>query len=279
MKFKNPAIKTAGTLAWRLNAHKTKGSCLSMKLLEFPHSHYCEKARWALDYKNIPFQAVAIMPGFHVITVRKYAPDTSVPVLLNGNEVVQGSSEIINYLEHKYPSPSLTATDAKERRACFEIENDMDKRLGENIRQFLYSRLLAYPDFIRYCFTHPMPRMKQLIFSLFYPLLRYKIYQTYVISAVKAEQARCEFDVAMCEIENKLSQKQYLVGEQFTRADLSVASMLSLLVMPPEHPFPWREIQDPQTRTFYDEYRDHPVTAWVTTMYRDHRLLESVHSD
>jgi len=243
-----------------------------MKLLEFPHSHYCEKARWALDHKGVPFQSVAIMPGFHVITLRKFAPDTSVPVLLNDKDVVQGSSEIINYLEQKYPGHSLTPKDAKDRRACLDIENIMDKNLGENIRQILYYRLLAYPDFIRHCFTHPLPRMKQLMFSLFYPLLRHKIHTTYVISAAKVEQARREFDVAMCVIEKMLSQNQYLVGEQFTRADLSVASMLSLLAMPTEHPFPWKDIPDSQTRAFYDEYHDHPVTVWVTKMYRDHRL-------
>ncbi len=245
-----------------------------MRLLEFPHSHYCEKARWALDYKGVPFQTVAIMPGFHMITVRKHAPDTSVPVLLNDNEVVQGSSEIINYLELKYPSHPLTPKDADERRVCLEIEHAMDERLGENIRRILYYWLLAYPDFIRYCFTHPMPRLKRLVFSLFYPILRYKIYKTYVISAAKVEQAKYEFNIAMDEIEEKLKRSQYLVGEQFTRADLSVASMLSVLVMPPEHPFPWKEFPDPKARTFYDEYRDHSVSVWVRKMYRDHRLYE-----
>ena len=244
-----------------------------MKLLEFSHSHYCEKARWALDYKGISYQAVAIMPGFHMITVRKYAPATTVPVLLSKNEVVQGSGEIIDYLEQKYPSRSLTPTDTDEGRVCLEIEHAMDKRLGENIRRVLYHRLLAYPDFIRYCSTHRMPRMKQLTFRLFYPILRYKIYQAYVISAAKVEQARREFNVALAEIEKKLKQRQYLVGEKFTRADLSVASMLSLLVMPTEHPFPWREIPDPQTRIFCDEYRDHPVSEWVRKMYKNHRLF------
>jgi len=245
-----------------------------MKLLEFPHSHYCEKARWALDYKGIPFQPVAIMPGFHVITVHKYAPDTSVPVLLGDNEVVQGSNEIINYLEQKYPLHSLTPTDADQRQTCLEIEQAMDERLGENIRRILYHRLLDYPDFIRYCFTYPMSGLKQSIFSLFYPILRNKIYKTYVISSTEVEHARREFDVAMGEIEKKIMRRQYLVGEQFTRADLSVASMLSLLVMPPEHPFPWIEIPDRKIRTFFDEYQDHSVSEWVRKMYRDHRLRE-----
>jgi glutathione S-transferase len=243
-----------------------------MKLLEFPHSHYCEKARWALDYKGIPFQAVAVMPGFHMITVRRYAPDSSVPVLLTHNEVVQGSSEIINYLEQQYPSHSLTPKDADERQACLAIEHAMDVRLGESIRRILYYRLLAYPDYIRYCFTYPMSELKQVIFRLFYPFLRYKIYQTYVISAAEVEQAKCEFDVAIEEIGGKLKGREYLVGERFTRADLSIASMLSLLVMPDEHPFPWTEIPDPQTRVFYDEYHDHPVSEWVRKMYRNHRL-------
>ena len=243
-----------------------------MKLLEFPHSHYCEKARWALDHKGVAFKSVVIMPGLHMITVRRFAPGTSVPVLLNGDEVVQGSSEIIHYLEQKYPARSLTPADETERRECLEIEHSMDKKLGVNIRRILYQGLLAHPDFVRYCFTYPMPWMKQLVFRLFYPILRSKIHQTYVISEARVEQARREFAAAMDEIGRKLEQKRYLVGEKFSRADMSVAAMLSFLAMPPEHPFPWIEIPDPKTRSFYAEYRDHPVTVWVRKIYQDHRV-------
>lgn len=242
-----------------------------MKLLEFPHSHFCEKARWALDYKGIPFQPVTIMPGFHMLTVRKYASNTSVPVLLNDSDVVQGSSEILHYLDRKYPSRPLTPTDADELRDCLDIERSMDKKLGVNIRRILYHSLLAHPDFIRYCFTHSLPKVKQLIFSLLYPMLRYKIYKTYVVSTAKVGQARNEFDATMDELEKTLIGKHYLVGGQFTRADLSVAAMLSLLVMPAEHPFPWRELPDPEARAFCAGYRDHPVSEWVRKMYRAHR--------
>jgi glutathione S-transferase len=243
-----------------------------MKLLVFPHSHYCEKARWALDHKGLAFAEVPLMPGFHMSTVRRYASDTCVPVLLNDGMAVQGSSEIIDYLEQQFPSRALTPADAEQRRVCLDIERTMNQRLGENIRQILYATLLAYPDFIRYCFTQPMPRWKQLFFSLIYPMLRARIYQSYVISATRVERARREFDVAMAETERKLGGRDYLVGDRFTRADLSVASMLSLLVMPPEHPFPWREIPDAQTRAFLDDYRRHPVSEWVRNTYRLHRL-------
>ncbi|NNK96338.1 MAG: glutathione S-transferase family protein [Desulfobacterales bacterium] len=242
-----------------------------MKLLEFPHSHFCEKARWALDYKKVLYQTQAIMPGLHLKTIRKYAPGTSVPVLLNGEEVVQGSSEIIDYLEKKIRDRPLTPTDTLDCQECLEIERTMDKRLGESIRQILYFGLLAYPNFIRHCFTHPMVWWKQLLFRPIFPVLRNKIYQVYVKSPESVERARNTFNAAIDDIEQKLRNEQYLVGNQFTRADLSVASMLSLLVMPPEHPFPWQDIPDSETKTFLQEYRDHPVSIWVGKMYFKHR--------
>ena len=121
-----------------------------------------------------------------------------------------------------------------------------------------------------------MSRLRQLIFNLLYPVLRYKMHQKYVISTAKVDQAKREFSTAVSEIEKLLNQRQYLVGSQFTRADLSVASMLSLLVMPPEHPFPWKKIPDPQTRAFLNEFQDHPVSEWVRNMYKDHRSRERV---
>lgn len=246
-----------------------------MKLLVFPHSHFCEKARWALDYKCIPFEDKAILPGLHFFTVRKYASKTSVPVLLNGTEAIQGSSEIIDYLDFKYPTPSLTPEKTDERLQCIEIEKDMDERLGENIRRVLYFYLLSYPDFIRHCFTYPMPWMKTFVFRLMYPVLQKKIYKTYVISPAIVKRAKYAFDVAMDELEERLKSKQYLIGNRFSRLDLSVAAMLSLLTLPPEHPFPWRESPDPHVKELFEEYKNHPVSVWARKMYRDHRINQN----
>ena len=113
-----------------------------MKLLVFPHSHYCEKARWVLDYKNIPYEVVTIMPGAHMFTVRRYAKDSSVPVLLDGDMAIQGSSDIINYLEKKFPDKYLTTKDPALLKTCFSIEEQMDKRLGVNISKILYAKIL-----------------------------------------------------------------------------------------------------------------------------------------
>ena len=36
----------------------------------------CEKARWALDFKGVPFTRVSLFPGWHIRVVRKLAHRT-----------------------------------------------------------------------------------------------------------------------------------------------------------------------------------------------------------
>ena len=63
-----------------------------IELYQFPFSHYCEKVRWALDYKDIAYRTVNLLPGFHFRHVTKLAPKTCVPALRDDGTVVQDSS-------------------------------------------------------------------------------------------------------------------------------------------------------------------------------------------
>jgi glutathione S-transferase len=244
---------------------------MDIKILQFPHSPFCEKARWALDYKGIEHELVTILPGLHVFTVHRYAPGTSVPVLLHGEEAIQGSDAIIDFVEKHYPEKSLTPEDEDARKKCQEIEYTTAESLGENLRQILYFYLLQYPYFIKHCFTHPLAWPKQLFFSLTYPLLRKKIYQTYVQSEKSVARAKREFEKDMQKLADMVSENDYLVGDHFTRADLSVASMLSLLVLPEQLPLPVLPVPDEHVRRMMDEYQGHPVSEWARSMYQKHR--------
>jgi glutathione S-transferase len=204
-------------------------------------------------------------------TVRRYAPGTSVPVLLADTDAIQGSGAIIDYLDEYFPEFSLTPVDKELQRLSREIEEDMDERLGCPIRQILYFWLLDHPGFIQHCFTHPMPPYKKLVFRITYPVLRKLIYRAYVVSPERVEAARRGFARTLSELAERLQDRQYLVGETFSRADLGVASMLCLIVLPPEHPLPWLDIPDPRTRRFIADYKNHPVSLWVREIYRMHR--------
>ena len=143
--------------------------------------------------------------------------------------------------------------------------------MGEPIRTILYDRLLAYPDFIRFCFTHTLPAPKRFIFRLYYPLLRKLMHQVYVQSEEKVAEAKSIFSASLDELEARIGAHHYLLEDRFTRADLSVCSMLSLLVLPPQFPVVWPEIPDHEIREIMADFKDHPVCSWVRQIYKQHR--------
>ena len=89
-------------------------------LYQFAASPYCEKARWALDYKGVQYQSVNLIPGPHIEVTSKIAKNTSVPILLDSDKVVQGSAEIISYLEKTVRHPPLTPTNSQDASMAHE---------------------------------------------------------------------------------------------------------------------------------------------------------------
>ncbi|MBW2389548.1 MAG: glutathione S-transferase N-terminal domain-containing protein [Deltaproteobacteria bacterium] len=67
----------------------------TITLYEFSLSHYNEKARWALDYKGIPYRSRPVLPGFHQGILRRLSGQTRTPVLQIDDEVIAGSAEIV----------------------------------------------------------------------------------------------------------------------------------------------------------------------------------------
>ena len=60
----------------------------SIQLYQFPISHYCEKVRWALDFKGLPYQKISCLPGLHARKNKKMAKFSSVPILKQGKKYV-----------------------------------------------------------------------------------------------------------------------------------------------------------------------------------------------
>jgi glutathione S-transferase len=131
-----------------------------MQLLEFPHSHYCEQARWALDHKGLAYERVSITPGPHARKLKKIVSGTSVPVLLDDGVAIQGSSRIIDYLDETVHERPLTPSDETQRKQCLAHEENFDRGFGVNLRRALYFHLLPHPAFIRHCFMSRSSRFQ-----------------------------------------------------------------------------------------------------------------------
>ena len=109
------------------------------RLYTFTISHFAEKARWSLDYKGIHYQEKRLVPGSHVLFVKRIAPSTFVPVLQDAGRIIQGSSAIIDYVDEHSPEPPLTPADPSERQRTLELERWLDCEFGERVRRVFFS--------------------------------------------------------------------------------------------------------------------------------------------
>ena len=102
-------------------------------LYEFSLSHYNEKARWALDYKGIPYHSEPVLPGLHFGKIKKLSGQTSTPVLQLPTEVVSGSANIVQCVDALSPKHPLFPPSPDARKEA--------EKLGVPFRVFTAAEL------------------------------------------------------------------------------------------------------------------------------------------
>ena len=91
-------------------------------------SHFNEKARWALDYKQVPHTRRAVsVPGLLIpasMLLTRGASHTF-PLL-----ELDAADAIVAALEERYPERPLYPADPEQRRRALELEDFFDEELG-----------------------------------------------------------------------------------------------------------------------------------------------------
>jgi glutathione S-transferase len=241
------------------------------ELYDFRFSHYCEKARWALDYKGIRYTSQHLLPGFHLLKTRKLAPRTCVPILNTGDVTVQDSTEIINFLDRSFPERSLTPRDPKDANAVIEWEEYLDEEIGVTWRLWFYYHTL--PDRERalrfLCDGAAWPERS--LFALCFDPIRRAMTQMMDVHAEPAREAERRLRVALDRLDRALERGPFLVGDRFSRADLTACSLLRNLCMPRAPGLPIEAIFPAPVCALRNELQHRPFYRWVVDTYREQR--------
>ena len=82
-------------------------------LIQLDISHYSEKIRWALDYKQVPHVRRSPLPGSHIPISFALTRGGSVylPLLQMDGRTIADSTAIIAAIEERYPGPPLYPAD------------------------------------------------------------------------------------------------------------------------------------------------------------------------
>jgi len=238
-------------------------------------SHYSEKARWALDHKRVPHKRRAVsIPGVHIpasMLLTRGASHTF-PVLELDGRAIGDSSEIIAALEQRYPERPLYPADPEQRRRALELERFFGEELGPHVRLLAFHELGKDPERFEAVIARttpgPVARMGSgaVTYARTYTGLRFG-----VRSEEAAALARRKIVAALDRLEAELGSGEYLVGDSFSVADLSAASLFFPLVLPEEGPVPTDEPPPAGMESFRAPLRDRPGYRWVEETFRRHR--------
>jgi glutathione S-transferase len=222
-------------------------------LYQLHWSHYVEKVRWALDFKDVEWQAVEVDP-FTKKEMRHLRCRTSleagrkeytVPTVHDPatGAILSESSSIIEYLEQTYPAPTLHLTDEVKRWMLW-----FDSTVGLAGRRLAYTQIaLEDPSILSGLFLPQFPAGSlkanvagRVIAGVLTRRFRFRHNRA---DRVFEQLAQCLLTAA-----ERLTSHAYLVGNQFTAADLTLAALMRPVVLVPyfrDHPrlqrlFEWR---------------------------------------
>ena len=235
-------------------------------------SHYSEKARWALSYKRVRHVRRPTPPGAHMALSFWLTRGTSytLPLLVLRGRAIGDSTEIIAALEHEFPDRPLYPADPAERERALALEDFFDEELAPSIRRFAFGELSRDPEalgqVLGMMMPEPLANAPAVTAAIGKPFVRLR----YGAGPTEAgQEALAQTLAALDRIEAELDGRSYLVGSEFTVADLAGAALLFPAVGPAEGPqlppLP-QSLQD-----FREEYADRTAIQWVREMYSRHR--------
>ena len=246
-------------------------------LITIPISHYCEKARWALDRAGLDYVERPHLQVFHWVPVRRAGGGKTAPVLVRGDRVLTDSADIVEEASAEAPPERrLFPDDPGAAAEVRDLQLDFDTNLGPHGRRWMYHCLRDRRDIAIDYACAGVPAWQRRALPVVYPMATRVINRVLEITPSTAAQSEDEVHRIFDEVGGRLGDgRPYLCGERFTAADLSFSALAASVLMPPEYGVPLpqpEELPEPMATTVR-ELRAHPAGAHAMAMFRNERRL------
>lgn len=242
-----------------------------LTLVAIPISHYCEKARWALERAGIEYVEERHLQGFHHFYAKWRGGDFTTPVLVfpDSRPAIGQSSEILKWVDTQLAEEKrLYPEDIASRVRA--TEHWLDATLGPDGRGWLYGEILDDMDLIEEYGLTGIPDIERRAFRAVV-----KAFKPYLAARIRVQGTHADkqsvHDVFE-EVAERISDgRRYLIGDRFTAADLTFAALSAPVILPRKYGIELPPIERGSSglQSAIEEFREHPAGQFAM------RLIEA----
>jgi len=242
-------------------------------------SHFCEKARWALDHTSLPYREEPHLPVFQIMAAKRAGGGRTVPVLIHEGRVLDDSTAILKHADawaRDHGGKRLYPDDPETRREVEATEELCDEVLGPHVRRVVYFYLLGNKPLLLELVGDAGPRTESLCFRGLFPLFRLLMKKALRIDRRGYERSLLKLREVFDAIDKALADgRRYLGGEELGAADITFAALAAPILLPPEYfvPLPELTAVPDEFAALIRELQARPAGAFGLRVYRDERRL------
>ncbi len=241
------------------------------RLITIPISHYCEKARWALDRAGISYREERHVPAIHVVFARRAGGGRTVPVLVTGDgEVLGESSAIMRWADRDLDAAARLYPEGPDGVEAARLEAWLDTGFGVDGRLWMYRATLPMADQLAPWIADGVPPLERWIQRSVSGVLAGFVRRYLGVSATNAAAALDRAEAVFDDVAEILSDgRTHLCGERFTAADLTFAALSAPLLVPAAYGSPLPPLAAlPSSMTVeVRRLREHEAGRFATRLY------------
>ena len=248
---------------------------MTARLVTIPISHFCEKARWALDRSGVEYVEQRHLQLVHVVAARRAGGGRTVPVFVTAaGEVLADSTDILRWADTRTPVASQLYPDGPLGAEAAALEEWLDQGLGPAGRLWLYHETLPVVRQLQPWALAGVPAWERVAFKVTSPLVGVAI-RRYL--GVNADTSRAALDLVngvFEDIAGRLSDgRPFLLGDRFTAADLTFAALAAPVLVPERYgsPLPPPSLLPSAAAEEVGRLRGHPAGRFADRLYREER--------
>ncbi len=252
-----------------------------LRLVTIPISHYCEKARWALERAGIEYREERHVQGIHRLAARRAGGGLTVPVLVTPQGSIGESALILAWVNQRTaPEHRLYPAGGAERAQVLELCRRLDERLGPSGRRLMYVHTLAHREQMLDFNNQGVPPWEDRALRWGWPLAVRLVERVLDIRPGVEVQDEATVWRELDFVAELLDDgRPYLCGERFGAADLTFAALSAAVIVPPIYgvPLPQPDVLPAATAALVQRAREHPAGRYALALIAEHRHAPVVH--